>query len=238
MNRREFIDKLHKKLVENGVGDVGEIVAEYEEHFACKLADGYSEEEIAARLGSPEALALQFADGCGEKKAGAQKALVAAGLVFMDIFAGAFFIVMYAWTAATAALSAASAALGFCMAADFNPYSLIPPMPYPCAAIFAASLLALAVLTAVGCVYFALYVRQLARAYGRCRRYLTAAASGGAPLPPLAAYPKLDAVFNRRLRKTALIALTIFALCLVAGCVVCSVSAGSLGFWHAWNWFV
>lgn len=36
------------------------MLEEYEQHFAFKLADGYSEEEIAARLGSPAELAAQF----------------------------------------------------------------------------------------------------------------------------------------------------------------------------------
>lgn len=43
---------------------------EYEQHFVFKLADGYSEEEIAAKLGDPTALAAQFdaaAQG-GEKR--------------------------------------------------------------------------------------------------------------------------------------------------------------------------
>lgn len=33
--------------------DAGEILEEYEQHFAFKLADGYTEQEIARNLGSP-----------------------------------------------------------------------------------------------------------------------------------------------------------------------------------------
>lgn len=238
MNRKEFIEKLSKKLGENRVYDIDGIVSEYEEHFAFKLADGYSEEEIAAKLGSPEALALQFAEGYENIKPRSSKALVITGLVFLDIFVGAFYIVMYAWTVAMAALSIASASMGVCMIVSCNPYSLIPPVPYWCGAILAASLLALAVLAAVGCVYFTSFVRQLMRAYARYCQNLIAAASGKAVLPPVASYPKLEARFNRRLRKTAFISLTVFVVCFVSGYIVCSISAGAIEFWHAWNWFV
>ena len=50
MNRNEFIETLTKKLRENNISDIDEIIAEYEEHFNFKLSDGYSEEEIAALL--------------------------------------------------------------------------------------------------------------------------------------------------------------------------------------------
>jgi len=238
MNRIEFIEKLIKGLNENEVNDIDEIVAEYEEHFAYKLADGYSEEEIAAKLGNPAALALQFASENEEKKSGASKPFVIVGLVFTDIFTGLFFLLLFAWTGVMAAFAVASASTGVCMIAGFNPYSLIPPMPYWCGAVLAASLLALSVLTAVGCLYYTAFARQLVRAYGRYRRNLLAIASGKAALPSVASYPKLSAKTNRRLRKIAMISLAVFTVCFVSGMVVCSISAGAMGFWHEWNWFV
>lgn len=60
MNKREFLAQLERELKRNHVPDAGEILNEYAQHFAFKLADGYSEEEIAARLGDPAALAAQF----------------------------------------------------------------------------------------------------------------------------------------------------------------------------------
>lgn len=238
MNRNEFIEKLTKKLNANKISDVDEIISQYEEHFTYKLADGYSEEEIAAKLGNPEALALQFAIGNEENKSGALKAFVIAGLVFSDIFVGMFFVLLFAWAAVMAAFFVASAATGISMIGGFNPYLLIPEMPYWCAAIFGVALIALSVLAAVGCIYFTLFVRQLLRVYGRYRHNQLASASGKALLPPLASYPKLSAKLNRKLRKFALISLTVFAVCFVSGYIVCSISAGALGFWHVWNWFV
>ena len=61
MNKQTFIEELKKGLAARGVADVGDIVSDYEEHFARKLADGYTEQETAKKLGDPRALALEFA---------------------------------------------------------------------------------------------------------------------------------------------------------------------------------
>lgn len=52
MTRNEFMEKLTEELRRRRVGDAAEVAEEYEQHFAFKLADGYSEEEIAAPRGS------------------------------------------------------------------------------------------------------------------------------------------------------------------------------------------
>ena len=50
MTRHEFITTLSQELEKRNITDAYDIVEEYDEHFEFKLADGYSEEEIAARL--------------------------------------------------------------------------------------------------------------------------------------------------------------------------------------------
>lgn len=57
MKKNEFMTKLADELKNRGVEDAYDVAAEYEQHFAFKLADGYSEEETAAKLGDPAALA-------------------------------------------------------------------------------------------------------------------------------------------------------------------------------------
>lgn len=52
MTRNEFMTRLSAELRRNHVADAVDIEEEYEQHFAFKLADGYSEEEIAAKLGA------------------------------------------------------------------------------------------------------------------------------------------------------------------------------------------
>lgn len=98
MKKNDFMQRLSDELQKRNVADAADILQEYEAHFAMKMADGYIEEEIAARLGDPTALAAQFDDAeeTPEKKGGS-KPLVVAGLCFADVFAGLFFILLAAW---------------------------------------------------------------------------------------------------------------------------------------------
>ena len=59
MTKLEFMTQLERALKKHGAADCEDIMEEYGQHFAFKLADGYSEEEIAAKLGAPEELARQ-----------------------------------------------------------------------------------------------------------------------------------------------------------------------------------
>ena len=60
MKKSEFLDRLSKELTRKNIPDIADILGEYEQHFAFKLADGFSEEEIAAKLGDPDQIAAQF----------------------------------------------------------------------------------------------------------------------------------------------------------------------------------
>ena len=50
MTKQEYIDALTKALKIKKVKEIDEIISEYEDHFAFKITDGYSEEEVAAKL--------------------------------------------------------------------------------------------------------------------------------------------------------------------------------------------
>lgn len=58
-------------------------------------------------------------------------------------------------------------------------------MPYWCGAILALSFAALTVLLVVDCVYYAAFLRQLVRSFGRFQHNALASVSGEAALPPL-----------------------------------------------------
>lgn len=235
MTRNEFFAKLSEELKKLSIPDAEDIISEYQQHFAFKMADGFSEEEIAAKLGDPAALASQFQ---GESKGyGGRKITTVIGLSFMDIFAGMFFILLLAWEAVMAVYSLATAVVALCVFIRINPGSLIPPMPYGIALILGLSLAALAVLAAVGSIYFAAFIRQLMRSYGRFHKNTLDVASGRAPLPSLPIYPRLPAKANRALRFVALVSLALFAATFVLGTVISMLVSGSLEFWHAWGWF-
>ena len=57
MMRNEFIKRLKAGLKGMPQDAIDDIVADYEEHFEAGLAEGRSEEEVAAALGNPSRLA-------------------------------------------------------------------------------------------------------------------------------------------------------------------------------------
>lgn len=238
MTKNEYLAQLMNELKKNDVADAADIVGEYEQHFAFKLADGYSEDEISTKLGDPTELAAQFEGGTVIEKNGARRAITLTGLGITGFFTGIFFALLWAWEVILAAFSLACATAAICLIGGFNPFTLIPPMPYWCGAVFGLSFAALTVLVAAGCVYFAAFIRQLMRSYGRFNHNVLATASGNAALPSLAIYPKLPAKANRLIRTVTLYSLAIFAACFVLAMIVSMISSGALGFWHAWGWFV
>ena len=238
MTKNEFMTRLANELHRRSVSDAADVIEEYEQHFAFKLADGYSEEEIAARLGAPEELAAQFGEADAPKQKNGSKPLVVAGLCFTDVFAVLFFVLLAGFGLVMAEATVSFAAAAVCLLGGLNIYGLIPDLPYWCGAILAISLAALAVLIAVGCVYYAAFLRQLIRSFGRFQHNALASASGEAALPALAINPQFSARTKRRMRSLALISLALFAACFVLSYVVCALSAGSLQFWHVWAWFV
>lgn len=238
MTKNEFITQLTNELNRRKVADSADVVEEYEQHFAFKLADGYSEEEIAAKLGDPAVLAAQFGEADTARQKSGNKPLVVVGLCFADLFAGLFFVLLVAWGVVMAAASLSFSTLAICLLGGLNIYGLIPAMPYWCGVILALSFIALAVLNAVGFIYYAAFLRQLVRSFGRFQHNALARASGTAALPVLAISLQFSAKVKRRLRSAALISFSLFAACIVLSYIVCSLSAGSLEFWHTWAWFM
>jgi hypothetical protein len=96
----------------------------------------------------------------------------------------------------------------------------------------------MAVLMSVGTIYCWLFTRQLLRSYGRWHRNVLASAGSRGTLPQIQAYPQIDAPRNRRMRKTALVALTVFIVTFQLGFILAVLAAKALEFWHAWGWFL
>lgn len=238
MTRNEFLTKLTAELSNRNVADAADVVSEYEQHFAFKLADGYSEEEIAAKLGDPLSIASQYESGAAENNSTGRKITTVIGLCFADLFTGIFFVLLIAWEIVFAALAVSCLVIAVCLFGGINVYSLIPPMPYFCGTVYAVALTALAVLSAVGSIYFAAFIHQLMRSYSRFHHNAIAEASGKAVLPPVTITPQFSIKAKRRLRTIALISLTVFGVCVILAVIVSMLSSGALGFWHKWGWFV
>ena len=239
MKKNEYLSALLSELKKKNVSDAADILSEYEQHFAFKLTDGFTEEEIAAKLGDPAVLAAQFVQEAGTRSQGGRKAITVAGLCLSDIFAGCLFILLAAWQIVLVALSLACIAAAICLLCNLNPNGIIPPIPYGCAAAFSLSFIALSVLSAIGTFYFAAMLRQMIRSYARFHHNALASASGKAALlPSLPIYPQLPARTGRRLRKISTLTLLALACFMILGYLLAAVTAGSIEFWHAWEWFV
>ena len=238
MTKHEFLEILTAELKHNNVADAADIMEEYEQHFAFKLSDGYSEEEIAAKLGDPKDIAAQY-DSVPAEKAGGKKMITMIGLGVADFFFGILFVLLSAWQIVMGALVIAFGTLSVCLIGELGKFPIfsVPEMPYHCAVILGIAFAALTVLSAVGAVYFFGFIKQLMRAFGRCRKNAIAAAEGKATLPSLPSHPQFTGKTKRILRTVAMIAVIVFAVCFIVGFVTCVLTAGSFEFWHTWGWF-
>lgn len=238
MTETQFLDILETELNRREVADVADIREEYAEHFAFKRADGCAEEEIAAKLGDPRQIAAQYGAEPTTSRAG-KKALTGIGLGVLDFFFGILCVLLGSFAAVLVALIPAFGALAIALMGNLGRLEgiSVPAMPYPCACIFALLFAALTALTVVGTVYYLAFMRQLCRAYGRFHHNTLAAAAQKPLLPPLAIHPQFSSARKQRLRLVALVSLLVFAACFIIGYVACTLSAGSLQFWHVWGWF-
>lgn len=238
MTKVEFLEKLETALHRQNVPDAADIIEEYNQHFAFKLADGYAEEEIAAKLGDPQGIAAQY-DVAPMAGNGGKKIITAVGLGVADFFFGILCILLLAWEIVMVALAVSCGAAAVCLFGNVEALAglSIPSMPYHCACIVGLLFLSLAVLAVVGTVYFFGFIRQLVRFFGRFHKNTLSLSQGHAALPSIPVYPQFSAKGKRILKKVSLPAVIVFAVCLIVGFVVCVLSVDTIEFWHAWHWF-
>ena len=234
MKKNEYLSQLKSELKKNNAADMDDIVSEYEQHFAFKMADGYSEEEIAAKLGAPSVIAAQFDSAKKAEKSGSGGFFVKLGLGFTAIFEAMFYILFLAWDIVLAASAVTLAVVGVCLICAVNVSGLIPYMPYLGSLILGVSTLGLAAIFVVAAVYCFAFLKQVIKASVRWHKNMTSASA----LPPLPWNPQFAPKTRRTLRTILLWAVAVFGACFVLAFVVLALQAGSLGFWHHWNWFV
>lgn len=234
MTKQDYLNELKNELAKADVVDAEEILAEYEQHFRFKLADGFTEQEIAEKLGVPAQIAIQYFGIPGEKKASSGKKFF---LVLWLSIIGIFEVMLYgAFLCFTVALFAASlvpAAFGIEFIAGVNYLNILPPVPYGGAIVFGITLLALSVILVVFAIYCFAYLRQMVRASLRWRKNLMRAET----LPLLPMSPQFKPKARRTLRTILLWAVLAFAISFVAGFTALALYTHSFGFWHALGWF-
>lgn len=234
MTKKEYLSLLKNELEKQDVADAEEIVTEYEQHFAFKLADGFGEEEIAKKLGDPAAIASQFAQIKTTAKPGGKKAFLVVWFTFLGFLEAILYTVFAAFTAGVFAGAAASAAIGVMLIGRINVYGMILPMPYAGAILLGLCMIALGVILTLAGISCAAYLRQIIRASAR---YKKNAISGNA-LPPLPFNPQFAPKTRRALRSIMGWSVAVFGITFVVGFAVLAILSGAWGFWHAYGWFV
>ncbi len=234
MTKQDYLNELKNELTKNAVADAEDILMEYEQHFQFKLADGFSEEEIATKLGAPAQIAAQYVGIPGEKKAkGGKKFFLVLWLTIIGLFEVMLYGAFLFFIAGLFAASLVPAALGVELIAGLNYLNILPPMPYGGAIVFGITLLALSVILVVFAIYCFAYLRQMIRASFRWRKNLLRAEN----LPLLPMSPQFKPKTRRVLRTLLLWAVLVFAIGFVAGYAILSIYTHSFGFWHALGWF-
>lgn len=234
MTKQEYLSQLKNELKRNGVADAEDIVSEYEQHFLFKLADGFAEEEIAAKLASPESIALQFA---GIRAEGKPKKGKKGFLILWLTLIGMFEVMLYSaflfFTVGLFCGSLVPTALGVELIAGLNFMNILPPMPYSGAIVSGIMLIALGVMLFLFAYYCYAFLRQMVRASLRWRKNLV----GDEALPLLPLSPQFSPKTRRGLRSVMLWAVLVFGITFIAGFAILSLYSHSLGFWHALGWF-
>lgn len=237
MNKQQYLVGLKQALQSYQMTqeEIEEILLDYQEHFENKLASGYSEEEISVKLGDPKTIAAQFAEEEGSKQA---KSKVGAGkkicLILLSIWMIVADIVLYAFTLTLGAIAIAVVGAGIgVMIGNVAPYLNVPYMPTLGGILVGIAFIALGILVFVGMIYYTATVNSANRIYFR---WVKKKMRGKNTLE-LSVIPKFSGKTKRRLRATLLIMLVIFIAFLIASFVYLSLTAGSVEFWHVWNWF-
>lgn len=233
MTKNEFLEKLRFELKRNSVSDIEEIMSDFEEHFALKYDEGKTEEEIVARLGSPEGIASEYGKTdvkINKFEKGAKLTLVS----LMSVPLTLIYILMWSAFVVVGVFAIACLVLGFCLITTINIAGLIPFVPYFSSLLLGISTLGLSLLSAVGTVYIFLYVRQWGKVYLRwSKNYVN-----NSHLPSLSKQPQLSKKTTYRLKILSMIGLVTFVAAFVAGYLAMCLSAGSFEPWHIWNWFI
>jgi len=68
MTKQEYLNQLKNELVKQGVADAEDVVTEYEQHFAFKLADGFGGRRRLKKSWAPPPQSLPNLSGCPERR--------------------------------------------------------------------------------------------------------------------------------------------------------------------------
>lgn len=233
MTKKQYLEELKRELENNNVEEIEDILSEYEEHFAFKAEEGFTEEEIAKKLSSPKDIAKEYAS-CSVNNGKSGKTLKVVGLSFLSVPLACVYILMWASVIALGGFAVACLALGVSLITSLNIAGLIPYMPYFPSLVLGIACLGLSVLSAVGTYYMFAYVKQWGKAYiKRCKNV-----ANGVSAPSASMHPALSKKLSFKLKLFLMIGLVCFVVFFVVGYASLCIAAKSFEPWHVWNWFM
>jgi uncharacterized membrane protein len=233
MKKDEFIQQLSIELKKYKINDIDEIILDFEEHFAFRLEEGRTEEEIAKKIGNPVDIAKDYLNQSKTSKSSGST-VIRLGLIITDFFVYLAFLIMWLSVIVLGAFALVMLTLGVLLLTTANIANLIPEMPYLSSFLLSISSFALAVVSCIGTIYLVLYILQWQKAYLRWHKNML----NRNIYPPLSKHPKLSKRSTSILKLVNMFGIIIFVSTLIIGYLISSLLAGSFEFWHVWNWFV
>lgn len=236
MTKEQYLSELKKQLKSNGISDFEDILAEYDEYFVLKAKEGFTEEEVARKLSSPEDLAKEYLDAEKSEieKANNQKGLRITEISLLSIPAACVLALMWCSVIVLGGSALCFLTLGTCLITTINIAGLIPYMPYFCALLLGVASLFLAGLLVLAAIIDFMFVKQ-------CCKSSVAFAKGflnGQTRKRFSVFPALSKKTKYALKATAIICAICFFAAFVIGFIsMCAISK-SFEPWHVWNWFM
>ncbi len=235
MNKVAFLNSLKVELEKINVIDIEDIIMDYDEHIECRLLDGYSFEEIMARLGTPNDLAAKYT---GEGKTGGIEKSLRGTLLFFETLT--FYLVFPVFAAFLVVMAAATLSIlviGASYLLSFNPFDLLPTMPYWNGALFALMFVSLSVLMGVLTIHIYKLCIQLYLVFRRFYQNNVNRIKGIPVKPQLSLTPKYKRLELRMLRKLLQYSTFSFGVLIILAYVAAMIRTWSFEFWHVWGFF-
>ena len=132
MTKQQYLSELKKQLKSNAINNVEDILAEYDEYFTLKMKEGFTGEEVARNLSSPDELAKEYAEAEKSEieKATNQKGLRITAISLLSVPAACVAALMWCSVIVLGGAALCFFALGTCLITTINVAGLIPYIPY------------------------------------------------------------------------------------------------------------
>ncbi|MDD3842806.1 MAG: DUF1700 domain-containing protein [Candidatus Izemoplasmatales bacterium] len=229
MTKKTFIETLKVGLAKMNISDFDDIIRDYETHFANELAKGKSEEEIASEIGDINQILADFAPEAIPQKESSGRGALFTGLVISDFFVFLFFVIAYILILVPIALFASGCALGIYYSFGINIISVFPIMPYWIGLLFGLDFFFLGLIGLSSIYYYARFLSWMTRKYRFWHQSVLKKTE-----KQFIGLEKSSRIMNKIIVYSSF-GFLIFA---VFGYIIAAISAGSLEFWHVWDWFV